>query len=364
MNAIIRSFLIVCGIPTLVASIYFGMIASDIYVSEARFSIRSANSGGGSATGLAAFLSSPMVSAGGQDVMVVADYVKSQDMLTRVQQRLNLRAHYSSKENDILARLDEGATDEQLLKYFNHRVELLHDSSSDVLTLKVHAFTSAFSKELASLIIELSEDLVNHMSNRIEADALSVAQDEVERIGGKLRLANDKLRGFRNENQSLNPAAESTALMGLVSGIEQKILEVRTELSEKGAFMRADAPQMISLRNREKALNRQLQVEKGRVAGDSGGAELSGLIDAYQPLVLDQELAQQQYASALTSLEVARLEAQRKKQYLVTFIQPNLPDEAVEPRRIYQVLTVFFSAFVLYMIGGLMWSALRDHMRI
>jgi len=363
MNAIVRSFCIVCGIPTLIAAVYFGAIASDIYVSESRFSIRSSNSGG-SGGGIAAFLASPIISAGGQDMMVIADYVKSQDMLSRVQNHMNLRAHYASNEIDALARLKEDATSEELLEYFSRQVVLLHDSSSDVLTLRIHAFDAKFSQELASLVIDLSEDLVNRMSNRIEADALSVAKNEVERLGEKLHLANQNLRGFRNENQSLNPAAESTALMGLLSGIEQQLLEVRTELTEKGAFMRNDAPTMVSLRNREKALHRQLQLEKGKVAGESDGAEWSGLIDAYQPLVLDQELAQQQYASALTSLEVARMEAQRKKQYLVTFIQPNLPDEAVEPRRFYQVLTVFFSAFIAYLIGGLMWSALRDHMRI
>ncbi len=363
MNAILRSFLIVCGIPTLIASLYFGAIASDVYVSEARFSIRSANSGGGGG-GLADFLVSPIMSSGGQDVMVVADYVKSQDMLLSIQHSLALRSHYSNKSNDFLARLDENATNEELLDYYSDRVQLLHDTASDVITLKVHAFDAQFSQDLANLIIRLSEDLVNRMSNRIEADALSVAKKEVERTSEKLRVASNNIRGFRNDNQSLNPAAESEAYVGLVSGMEQKILEVRTELSEKGAYMRRNAPEMVSLLNKENALKRQLKIEKGRVSGNKNGAELSGLIDAYQPLVLDQELAQQQYASALTSLEVARLEAQRKKQYLITFIEPSLPDEAVEPRRFYQVLTVFISAFIAYLIGGLMWSALRDHLRL
>jgi len=364
MNALLRSFLIVCGIPTLIAGIYFGGIASDIYVSEARFSIRSANSGGGSGGGLADLLISPIVSSAGQDVLVVADYVQSQDMLERVQKNLAIRSHYSAESNDFLARLDESSTNEELLEYFNNRVQLLHEASSDVLTLKVQAFDPNFSQDLANLIITLSEDLVNRMSNRIEEDALSVAQREVERAEEKLLLASNNIRSFRNDNQSLNPAAESEAFVGLVSGIEQKIMEIRTELSEKGAFMRSSSPTMVSLTNKENALNRQLQIEKSRVSGNSQGDELSGLIDTYQPLVLSQELAQQQYASALTSLEVARLEAQRKKQYLITFIQPSLPDEAIEPRRIYQVLTVFMSAFIAFLVGGLMWSALRDHIRL
>jgi len=343
MNAIVRSFFIVCGIPTLTAALYFGVFASDIYVSEARFSIRSSSSSGGSSSG---------------------DYVQSQDMLSKIEERMDLRSHYASSKNDVLARLNKKATSEELLEYTTKHIKLLQDSSSDVLTLRVHAFDPKFSMDLASLVIELSEELVNRLSNRIEADALSTAQSEVERLGGKWRKASETLRKFRNENQSLSPTSESSSLMGMVSGIEQKLLEVRTELSEKGAFMRSAAPEMVNLRNREIALNQQLKLEKGRVSGEGDGDNMSSLIDEYQPLVLEQELVQQQYASALNSLEVARLEAQRKKQYLVTFIQPSLPDEAIEPRRLYQVLTVFFSAFIAYLIGGLMWSALRDHMRI
>ena len=362
MNAILRSFLIVCGTPTLVAAIYYGLFASDVYVSESRFAIRSSGSGA-SSSGLAAILSSPIVSSGSQDSMVVTDYVKSQDMLNQVQNALDIRTHYSDERHDFLSRLEQEATSEELLEYFDRRVELIRDSSSDVITLKVHAYSPEFAQSLAKVIIEQSENLVNRMSSRMEQDALSVARGEVDRLADKLKLASDQLMAFRNENQSLNPAAESSTLVELVAVIEGKLVEARTELSEKLAFMREGSSEIVSLRNRIKALDRQLSLEKGRVSGKTGGTELSGLIDTYQPLVLDQEIAQQQYTSALTSMELARLEAQRKKQYLVPFILPNLPDEAIEPRRFMSVVTVFSGALIIYLIGGLFWSALRDHMR-
>ena len=362
MNAILKSFLIVCGTPTLVAAIYYGLFASDVYVSESRFAIRSSGSGA-SATGLAAILSSPIVSSGSQDSLVVTDYVKSHDMLNKVQSELDVRAHYSDKKHDLLSRLEQEASSEDLLEYFDRRIELIRDSSSDVITLKVHAYSPEFAQSLAKVIIEQSEDLVNRMSIRMEQDALSVARNEVERLAGKLKHASDQLTLFRNENQSLNPAAESSTMVELVANIEGQLLETRTELSEKLAFMREGSSEIVSLRNRIKVLSRQLSLEKGRISGKTGGTELSGLIDSYQPLVLDQEIAQQQYTSALTSMELARLEAQRKKQYLVPFILPSLPDDALEPRRFMSVVTVFIAALIIYLIGGLFWSALRDHMR-
>ena len=75
MNAVLRSFGIVVGLPTLIAAIYFGLFASDLYVSETRFSIRA--SGGEAASGLGALLASPVISGGSQDSVIVADYILS-----------------------------------------------------------------------------------------------------------------------------------------------------------------------------------------------------------------------------------------------------------------------------------------------
>lgn len=365
MNAMLRSLMVVVGIPTLVAAIYFGLFASDVYVSESRFAIRSAK-GGASATGLAAMLSSTISTGGGQDTSVVADYTHSQDMLLKVNERMNIGAHYSHSDVDTLSRLAENATLEEQLDYFKDHVILQRDSASDVLTLKVRAYDPTVAQQLAQLVIELNESLVNTLSSRIEEDALQTAADEVARASQKVHAASAQITAFQNNNASLNPAAESSAILSIVGGIESKLVEARAALSEKRAYMRDTAPEVVTLKNRVNALSRQLRLEKGRVVGVQGnangeGQQMNNLIESYQPLMLEQEMAQQQYASALTSLEVARIEAQRKKQYLITFIQPNLPDQALEPKRFTEIMTVLVFSFLIYLIGGLMWSALKDH---
>ena len=385
MNPILRSLALVVGIPTLVASIHFGIVASDVYVSEARFAVRSAK--GVDVGGLGAFLSSPL-SSGSQDSLVVAEYAHSHDMLDAVRERLDIVAHYASEDVDPVSRLDADATGEELLEYFRGRVDIVRDSQSDVLVLHARAFEPRTAKRLAELVIELSERLVNTMSARMENDALDTARAEVDRAAERLSKASLELQAFQNVNDSLDPLAESSARLGLVSGLEQRIIETRSQLAEKRAFMREDAPQVVSLANRLNALTRQLALEKGRLVGESrpgggpvsgardafgeagrtqaatpvGEARMNGLLAGYQPLVLAREIAQQQHASALNSLELARIEAQRKKQYLVTFVSPSLPDAAVEPHRLTGIATVAAFALLIYLIGGLMWSALRDHM--
>lgn len=361
MRDIFKSLGIVVGIPTLLATLYFGFIASDVYISEARFAIRS-SSGSSGVGGLASLLASPIASGSSQESMVVEDYAESADMLASVEQQLDLVSHYSSKEVDVLSRLSGSSTREEFLEYINKRLELQRDTTSDVITLKARAYDPEMAQQFAQAVIKLSENLVNTMSGRIEEDALDSAHREVERAFLKVKNVSERMMSFRNINKSINPAEESSALLGIVSGIEGKLVEARSTLSEKRAYMRETAPEIVSLKNRINALNKQLAIEKGRLVGSGGqNPEMSGLIEDYRPLVLEQELAQQQYASALTSLEMARLEATRKKQYLITFIKPNLPDEAIEPYRLNRILTVMVFSFMFYGIGGLMWSALRDH---
>ena len=66
-------------------------------------------------------------------------------------------------------------------------------------------------------------------------------------------------------------------------------------------------------------------------------------------------------ASALSSLESARAEAQRKQRYLVAFVATELPDEATEPDRVLKIATVFLGAAMIFGIGGLVVAAIKDH---
>ena len=359
MNAIFRSLLTVVGVPTLLAVIYFGFIASDVYVSESRFSIQSATGGG--STGLEALVSVPIVSGGGKEVMVVTDYVESQDMMLKIQEKLDIKSHFSDESIDPLSRLHADATQEEMLEYFRDHVHMLRDSQSDVITLTTRAYDPETAQQIAKIVIELSERLVNIMSARMEDDALQTAKSEVALAEKKVKAASASVTAFRRTSSSLNPAAESSALLGIVSGLESRLVETQALLSEKLDYIREDSPEIITLKNRIRAISRQMRLERGRLAGGDSDYEMGGLIETYQPLILDQELATQQYASALSSLELARIEAQRQKQYLVTFILPSLPDEAVEPDRINRIITVMVFSFLVYLLFGLMWSALKDH---
>jgi capsular polysaccharide transport system permease protein len=359
MNTIVRSLLIVVGIPVVLASVYYLHFASDLYVSEAKFAIRSSKATA-TLSGVAALFGSADSSGPGQDSVVVKDYIHSPDMLDSLEESLKLFEKYSDQDIDYISRLQPEATREEFLDYMTGKIEVIRDESSNIIRLKVRAFTPELSQAIASEIIKYSEGLINRLSNRMENDTLEIAHAEVDRAAQKVHEVSDRLARLRAETESIDPSAETTAVLGIVSGIESKLTEARTLLKEKRAYMRDRSPEVRTLVNRVEALSEQLDFERKRLSGNNG-VTVNGLIQQYQPLILEQELAREHYTSALASLEGARLEAQRKKQYLITFVSPSLPDDAVEPRRLLNVLTVALFAFLFYTVGALMWSALEDH---
>lgn len=360
MKSVIKSLLLVVGIPTLIAVVYYNFIASDIYVSEAKFAIRSSKSSV-SVSGVASLFASGDSSGSGQDSVVVQNYIHSRDMMTLLEERLGLVDNYSKDEIDFVARLKKDPSKEDLLDYMTDNIEIVRDETSNIISLKVRSFTSSLANAIAHEVIDSSEALVNRLSSRIEKDTLEIARLEVDLAANKVYEASEKLSRLRDLTTSIDPSAESSAVLGIVSGIESKLAESRAELSEKRAYMRENTSVVQSALNRVKALEEQLALERQRLAGNSQDGTMNGLIQKYQPLILQQELAREQYTSALASLEAARVEAYRKKQYLITFVLPTVPDEALEPRRIMGVLTVAMFAFLVYSVGGLMWAALKDH---
>jgi capsular polysaccharide transport system permease protein len=360
MKSIIKTLVTVVGVPTLIAAIYFGLIASDMYVSEAKVAVRSAKSGL-STNGLTALLASPVLSSGGQDSLVVMQYATSLDIVEELRRRVPFVEHYSSPDIDFLSRLDAEATREEVLQYYLERVNIQRDMVSDVLTVKVRAFTPEMAQDIASLIIRLNEQLVNELSSRMEQDAIAAARTEVERAVTHLRRTAQDINRFQTANDSMSPKDEAVALFGRVSAIEARLSETRALLSETMAYMREDSADVVVLKNRITALERQLQLEKGRVTG-ADDYDLGSLVENFQPLMLEQEIAQQGYTASLASFEAARIDAQRQKQYLITFVEPNLPDAPGEPHRLTKIITVTVYSFLAYLILGLLWSALKDHM--
>ena len=110
---------------------------------------------------------------------------------------------------------------------------------------------------------------------------------------------------------------------------------------------------------REKTIEKEIEKEMQKITG--GENSLASKAAEYERLALDREFADKQLASALASLEVARNEAQRQQLYLETISKPNLPDEAISPKRLRGIVTTLVLGLVGWGILSMLLAGVREH---
>jgi capsular polysaccharide transport system permease protein len=350
-------FLLFVGLPTLLALVYFAFVATDMYVSEAQFSIRGAEGGSGPEW-LALF-----GHAGGSttaDAYVVQEYIQSQDMLTVLEQNLSLRVHYQSRAADVISRLESEATREEFLNYFRGVVGVEYDPASGIFTLQTRAYSPEMARDLCQAILAQSEELVNQLAERSLQDSLALARNELAVAEERVTKARESMKHFRNQQDLLNPEAVAGAMLALVAELEGEAVKTRTTLSEVRTYMREDSARITALKARLAALEGQISAEKGRLTGNKGHV-LNEVVTDYERLQVEREFAEKLYLSALASLEAARVRAESKSRYLVAFAEPTLPDESLYPRRIRSTGLFFAITTLLFGIVSLIIAAIREH---
>jgi capsular polysaccharide transport system permease protein len=126
--------------------------------------------------------------------------------------------------------------------------------------------------------------------------------------------------------------------------------------------MRPDNPQILLLRNRIDSLEREIAEARRRIT--TGTAAVPPQIAAFERLSLEREFADRHLASAIASLEAARIEAQRQQLYLARFVEPNLAEYPLHPRSFRILLTMAALLLAMYGVGWLIAAGIREHARL
>ena len=346
-------------LPTLVVFLYLALFASDIYLAEAKFAIRSQNQQQ-SLDMLSTFFRTNSSSL--SDSYIVQNYIQSMDMIDKVDGKLHIRDHYADRSHDIWYRLTRNATQDEILRYWSWAVVTTFDPDTSIMTVQVKAFSPQMAQAVCQAILDASEALVNAMNDRARTDAISQAQAEVARAEARIRTAHEAMRQYRERTVILDPQAVASGLYSLVNQLEGEITKTTAELAEASTYMQADSPRVVMLQNRLAVLQKQLQSEKARLASQmQGDKPLSALVSEFQSLTLEEEFAQKQLTSAMASLETARVQAESKSLYVESFQKPMVPDESLYPRPIVFSLVFMLAAAVLLGLVSLIVAAIREH---
>ena len=343
-------------IPWSIAAVYYTGFASDRYVSETSFMIEKSDGNGGGIEGLSLFGMTPQSS---NDHRIVEAFIQSPDMLYFLDEKAGLRQHYF-EEADPLSRLSADASHESFLKFYRNHMRVRFNDTSGMLDLEIQGFTPEFAQKLADLVLERSEAFVNEISHGLAGEQLRFVQDEVTLSEQRLKDFTAQLVAFQNETGLLSVTDQGAALSSIMNELQAELIRNQTELQTLTSYLNDNSSQVVALKQRIDALQKQLNTEKTRLT-DSDATTLNDLAARQQELQLDLDLATKAYASALVALESARTEASRKLKQLVVVSSPHLSEEAKYPRVAYTLTNILLILLAIYALVRMMRATIREH---
>jgi capsular polysaccharide transport system permease protein len=352
-------FWITVLIPTTLALLYFGVFASDVYVSESQFVVRSPDKP--SVTGLGMLLKSSGFANAGDEIYAAQNYVRSRDALQALNKRQEFARAYGSPSISFFDRYNATGMDgkfEDLYNYYAKKVEVDHDTTSSIVTLTVRAYTARDAHRFNERLLEMAEATVNKLNTRGRQDLIRFAQTEVDEAKNKAQDAAIALSAFRNRQGVVDPEKQATIQLQMISKLQDELITTRTQLRELRAFAPQN-PQIEALETRVKGISSEIADQTGQVAG--GVRSLSSRAAQYQRLLLDNQFAEKQLASAMASLEDARNEARRKQAYLERIVEPNTPDDALEPRRLRGIFSTLILGVAAWGILSMLLAGMLEH---
>jgi len=349
-------------LPTLIAALYFGFVASDVYVSESRFVVRTPNKQ--TSGGLSGILQGAGFSGIGrapEDVHTVGQYVLSRDALNLLDDRLDLRTSWGSPQADLLRRFDPFGWDgsrEALFEYYPRRVSVVVDPGSGITTLTVSVFTPEQAATINEVLLGEAESLVNLLNNRARNDLIRFAENEVKAAEDKAKNAARAVSNYRNTEAVVDPEKQTELHFTHISRLQEELMRTESQLTQLRVFA-PDSPHPPALELRAQTLQSEITKEMEKITG--GENSLASKAAEYERLALEREFADKQLAGALASLELARNEAQRQQLYLETIAKPSRPDGPLYPRRLRGVLTTFVLGLVAWGILSMLLAGVREH---
>jgi capsular polysaccharide transport system permease protein len=354
-----RLFILIVIVPTALAGLYYGLLASDVYIAESRYVVRSPEKP--RTGGLGVLLETAGVSSSGDEVHAARSFVESRDALRRLNQDDAFTQAYTADHISVFDRfngLGMGGTFEDLYNYFQKRVTIDTETATSISTLTVRAYSPRVAQQVNERLLEMAETTVNQLNTRSRNDLIRFANAEVEDAKESASRASLALAAYRNSSGIVDPEQQAEVQLQMISKLQDELIASQTQLVQLRSYTPQN-PQIEVLQTKVGALQAEIEKQLRRVAGDRGS--LAAAFAQYQRLQLESTFADRQLASALASLEQARNEARRKQAYVERIVQPNMPDAPLEPRRLRGFLAVLAASLLTFGIVRMLMASMMEH---
>lgn len=348
--------------PILLAAAYLYLLAEDRFASTAGFTIRQEETG--LASDLLGGLGNLVGARGTGSSDLLFEFLRSQDLVERVQARLDLFDHFSATwGRDPVFSLWPEATIEDLTWFWNRVVRVVFDRSTGLIVLQVRARDPETARRIATLIVEESEDMINRLNETARRDTTRIAEADLAAALDRLRAAREAMAGFRLRTRIVDPQADIQGRLGVLTTLQQQLAAALVEQDLLPASVEGGDPRLRQAQRRIEVIRaRILEERRGFIQREDepDHVDFPSLIAQFEGLAVDQAFAERTYQAALTALDTARSNAARQSLYLGLFIRPTLAQRAEHPQRLLLTgLTALF-ATLIWAAMSMVYYSLRD----
>lgn len=358
-------FVVMVAIPNVMSVAYYGLIASDQYIAEARFTVSGSETPRPNGAGV---IELPMMMIM-QDTLIITNFLESRALVEQLERQVGLRALYGAPSVDRWARFDTRKSIEPLIDYWAKMAEAKMGVPSGIVTLTVRAFSPEDARRIAEAVVSDCDTLINKLNERMREDTLKVSEQELALAVERLKTAWVELERARNEEGLLDVGLASKSHTDVLSGLESELLAAQKEYQIRRHYLEESAPQLRVMRRRIEALEGQVAERRAQMtAQESKGVAalaqrtLSGKMTKFASLDLEHKIAEARYQAATAALDAARQLSQRKMLYLQVIEWPATPQEPRYPRRLLYIGVIFVGSLALW--GALLGliTFVRNHM--
>lgn len=354
------AFFAIFVLPTLVSAIYLFAIADDQYHSTVGFSIQKKDETSpvellGGITSLAGSATS--------DADILYEYIRSQEMVETVDERLDLRKIYSKPEFDPVFAFSSDKMIEDLIDYWQRVVRLNYDTATGLMELEVLAFTPEDATAVTQAIFEESSRLINEISDVAREDITRYADEELEIAVERLKVARQAVTEFRSRTQIVDPSADIQGQMGLLNTLQAQLAEALIDMDILADNTRTGDSRLDQAKTRIDVIRARIAEERNKLGvSDTSGREGSyaTLVSEYERLIVDREFAEASYTAALAGYDAALSDARQQNRYLAAYIKPTKAQSSQYPRRYAIVALIGLFSFLMWSISALVYYSIRD----
>ena len=344
-------FVICFVLPSFAGAIYYGLIASDRFVTEARFAVRpnigTADKATPDAVGTNAGVPKEMII---QDTLVTQEYIHSRPMLEAIEAQMPLREYFGRDSIDYISRFNSSKTTEKFLRYWKRHVDIDVDPGTGILTLYVEAFDPDESLAITQAVLSEAERMINSLSAKPRQDAVEQSALELKRVEERVLNARQAVNDQRNREGVVDAQKANEANIKMVSELRGSRINLAVQLAIGQRDLGPESRRMIDIRQQIKDLDDNIaRLERQSASQDPEQKRLlSNALTRYEALEHDRKREEKYYEQVRIASERARIVAAQKVETFATIIPAVKAESSVEPRRYLMTSLIAAGAAILF----------------